>query len=99
MDSAPLIPLLKLDGVICPITVGTVWRRLVSKVAAQSEVRDICMCLQDFQFGVGVPYRREVILHSVNRLIQENGNFSFMSMLLVDFCNDFNMVNRYAMLT
>ncbi|CAH9096985.1 unnamed protein product [Cuscuta epithymum] len=32
--SAPLTPLLKPDGGVRPIAVGTIWRRLVSKVAA-----------------------------------------------------------------
>ncbi|MCI63979.1 hypothetical protein A2U01_0085236, partial [Trifolium medium] len=31
--SEPLTPLLKPDGGIRPIAVGTIWRRLVSKVA------------------------------------------------------------------
>ena len=32
--NAPLTPLVKPGGCIHPIAVGTVWRRLVSKVAA-----------------------------------------------------------------
>ena len=34
ITSAPLTPLIKPGGGIRPIAVGTVWRRLVSKVAA-----------------------------------------------------------------
>ncbi|GJT95934.1 putative reverse transcriptase domain-containing protein [Tanacetum coccineum] len=78
--SAPLTPLVKLSGGICPIVVGTVWRRLVSK------------------FGVGVAGGSESILHSVNRLIEAYGGDVGLSMLLVDFKNAFNLVDREVML-
>lgn len=45
--SAPLTPLLKLGGGIRPIAVGTVWRRLVSKVAAFSVGKDMSSYLGD----------------------------------------------------
>jgi hypothetical protein len=51
---APLTPLLKFDGGIRPINVGTIWRRLVSKVAMKGVGKDAAKYLNDFQFGVGV---------------------------------------------
>ncbi|XP_026424430.1 uncharacterized protein LOC113320753 [Papaver somniferum] len=89
--SAPLTPLLKPDCDIRPIVVGTVWRRLMSKVAASAVGKQLCTYLEDFQFGVGVPCGGEAILHSVNRLILDKGHCSYMTTLLVDFRNAFNM--------
>jgi len=52
--SAPLTPLLKPDGGIYPIAVGTILRRLVSKVAMKGVGKDMAKYFNDFQFGVGV---------------------------------------------
>jgi len=67
--SAPLTPLLKLDGGICPIAVGTIWRCLVSKVSMKGVGKDMAKYLNDLQFGVGVSGGAEAIWHSVNRLL------------------------------
>ncbi|GJV17233.1 hypothetical protein Tco_1362556 [Tanacetum coccineum] len=64
--SAPLTPLVKPDGGLRPIAVGTVWGGLVSKVASS--------------------------------LIQARGNEVGLSMLLVDFKNAFNLVDRSILL-
>ncbi|GKF75856.1 hypothetical protein Tco_0225300, partial [Tanacetum coccineum] len=50
------------------------------------------------KFGVGVSGGGEAILHAVNRLIKERGDNVGFSMLLVDFKNAFNLVNREVML-
>ena len=50
------------------------------------------------QFGVGVPAGSEAILHAVNRLVEARGADVGLSMLLVDFQNVFNLVDRTAML-
>ncbi|GJX05323.1 putative reverse transcriptase domain-containing protein [Tanacetum coccineum] len=65
--SAPLTPLLKPDNEIRPIAVGTIWRRLVSKVAMKGVGKEMSKYLGDFQFGVGVSGGAEAILHSTNR--------------------------------
>ncbi|XP_026452149.1 uncharacterized protein LOC113352554 [Papaver somniferum] len=96
--SAPLTPLLKPDGGIRPIVVGTIWRRLVYKVAALRVCKHMSAYLSDIQFGVGIPCVGEAILHSVNRLQSDKGNCSSMSMLLVDFRNDFNLIDRTSMI-
>ncbi|GKE20519.1 hypothetical protein Tco_1432031 [Tanacetum coccineum] len=96
--SAPLTPLVKPGGGLRPIAVGTVWRRLVSKVASSSVGDSISTYLQDFQFGVGVPGGCEAVLHSMNRLIEAKGNEVGLSMLLVDFKNAFNLVDMSVLL-
>ncbi|KAL8167523.1 hypothetical protein V2J09_009022 [Rumex salicifolius] len=50
--SAPLTPLLKPRGGIQPIVVGTVWQRLVSKVAALVVRKEAGIYLEDF-FSLG----------------------------------------------
>lgn len=96
--SAPLTPLLKPGGGVRPIAVGSVWRRLVSKVAAIVVGKALSSYMEDTQFGVGVSGGGEAILHAVNRLVEDQGNDSSLSMLLVDFKNAFNLVDREAMI-
>jgi hypothetical protein len=50
---APLIMLLKPDGGIRLIAVGTFWRRLVSDVATKGVGKDMTKYLNGFQFDVG----------------------------------------------
>ncbi|KAL8167524.1 hypothetical protein V2J09_009023 [Rumex salicifolius] len=73
-----------------PIVVRTVWQRLASKVAALV-VRN--------EFGVGVRNIGEAIHHIVNRLIEALGGAHNMSMLMVDFSNAFNLIDRSTMLS
>ncbi|GJY85803.1 hypothetical protein Tco_0499829, partial [Tanacetum coccineum] len=54
--------------------------------------------LDGLQFGVGVAGGSEAILHSVNRLIEAYGDDVSLSILLVDFKNAFNLVDREVML-
>ncbi|GKG30389.1 hypothetical protein Tco_0420287, partial [Tanacetum coccineum] len=69
--SAPLTLLVKLGGGIRPIAVGTIWRRLVSKVSATMIGHSLDGYLEGLQFGVGVPGGGEAILHAVNRLVED----------------------------
>ncbi|GJR25692.1 reverse transcriptase domain-containing protein [Tanacetum coccineum] len=50
------------------------------------------------KFGVRVAGGSDAILHSVNRLIEAYGDDVSLSMLLVDFKNAFNLVDREVML-
>ncbi|GKE36208.1 putative reverse transcriptase domain-containing protein [Tanacetum coccineum] len=95
---APLMPLLKPDSEIRPIAVGTIWRRLVSKVAMKGVGKEMSKYLSDFQFGVGVSGGAKAILHSVNRVLSEYHNDGSLAMLTVDFLNAFNLVDRSALL-
>ncbi|GJS40576.1 putative reverse transcriptase domain-containing protein [Tanacetum coccineum] len=96
--SAPLTPLLKPDNGIWPIAVGTIWRRLVSKVAMKGVGKEISKYLGDFQFGVGVSGGAEAVLHSANRVLSEYHNDGSLAMLTVDLSNAFNLVDRSALL-
>ncbi|GJT69080.1 reverse transcriptase domain-containing protein [Tanacetum coccineum] len=86
------------SGDIRPIAVGTIWRRLVSKVCAVMVGHSLDGYLDGLQFGVGVSGGGEAILHVVNRLIEGRGDDVGLSMLLVDFKNAFNLVDRGVML-
>ncbi|GJV65072.1 reverse transcriptase domain-containing protein [Tanacetum coccineum] len=96
--SAPLTPLVKPGGGIRPIVVGTIWRHMVSKVCATTIGHSLDTYLNDLQFGVGVSGGGEAILHVVNRLIEDRNDDIGLSMLLVDFQNAFNLVDREIML-
>ncbi|GKB75706.1 reverse transcriptase domain-containing protein [Tanacetum coccineum] len=86
------------SGDIRPIAVRTIWRRLVSKVCAVMVGHSLDGYLDGLQFGVGVSGGGEAILHVVNRLIKGRGDDVGLSMLLVDFKNAFNLVDRGVML-
>nr|GEX70155.1 hypothetical protein [Tanacetum cinerariifolium] len=96
--SVPLTPLVKSGGGIRPIAVGTIWRRLVSKVSDVMIVHSLDGYLDDLQFWVGVSGSGEAILHVVNRLFEGREVDVGLSMLLVDFKNAFNLVDRQVML-
>ncbi|GJR58445.1 hypothetical protein Tco_1500607 [Tanacetum coccineum] len=98
LANAPLTPLVKPGGGIRPIAVGIVWRRLVSKVSATMIGHSLDGYLDDLQFGVGVSRGGEAILHAVNRLVEDRRDDVGLSMLLVDFQNAFNLVDRKVML-
>jgi len=86
------------DGGMRPIAVGTIWRRLVSKVAMKGVGKDMTKYLNDFQFRVGVSGGAEAILHSVNRVLNLRHVDGSLTMLTVDFLNAFNLVDRSALL-
>ena len=98
MSSASLVPLLKKDGKsIRPIAVGEVFRRLISKCCLKSVSSEATKYLKPIQLGVGVPNGTEAILHSFNRIINEESSLEGPSdkvMAFVDFSNAFNSVDR-----
>ena len=96
-----LIPLLKIDADvrnIRPIVMGEVFRRLVSKLCTNKVAAAASAFLQPFQFGVGIPNGIEAILHAFNNLIRSNSLDSSPVLLLIDFINAFNMINRHSFL-
>ncbi|GKB35199.1 hypothetical protein Tco_0880141 [Tanacetum coccineum] len=96
--SAPLTPLFKLDNMVWPIDVGTIWRQLVSKVAIKGLGKEMSKYRSDFQFGVGVLGGVEAVVHNVNRVLSEYHNDGSFTMLTMDFSNAFNLVDRSALL-
>ncbi|XP_026396007.1 uncharacterized protein LOC113290640 [Papaver somniferum] len=96
--SAPLTPLIKPGGGLRPIAVGTIWRRFCSKLAAMSVCKEMTTYLRNHQFSVGIPCGSKGILHSTNRLIELKGDQDNMTMLLIDFTNAFNLVDRTVLI-
>ncbi|KAJ0898259.1 putative reverse transcriptase domain-containing protein [Helianthus annuus] len=96
--SAPLTPLLKPDNGIRPIAVGSIWRRVVYKVAMKGVGKDMAKYFGDFHFGVGIPNGAEAVLHSANRLLNTHHQDGSLAMLTVNFSNAFNLVDRTALL-
>ena len=91
--SAPLTPLLKPDNEIRLVAIGTIWRRLVSKVAMNGVGKEMAQYLNDFQFGVGVSGGAEAIIHSVSRALSARHDDGSLAMLTVDFLNALNLVD------
>lgn len=95
---ASLCALVKKDGGIRPIAIGTTVRRLTSKIACFSVKSDMVDYLLPRQIGFGVKYGCEGAVHSIRTYIRDPRN-STKLMLKVDVRNAFNSVERDAMLT
>ena len=100
MASANLVPLLKKDGrSIRPIAVGEVLRRLISKCCVKRFSNDAADYLRPMQLGVRVRNGAETLLHAFNRFIRDPDKCDDDTVLvLVDFSNAFNRVDRNSML-
>ena len=95
---ATLLACKKKAGGLRPIAVGEVLQRLTSKCISRSVHSEVTGYLWPLQVGVGIPCSCEAIIHSV-RDISNDGSISPDSrfLLLVDFSNAFNSVNRKCM--
>nr|GEW46762.1 hypothetical protein [Tanacetum cinerariifolium] len=71
---------------------------LAEFVAMKGVGQEMSKYLSDFQFGVGESGGAEAILHSVNQVLSEYHNDGSLAMLIVDFSNAFNLVDRSALL-
>ena len=95
---ASLLPCKKKNGGLRPIAVGEVIRRLVSKCAAKSVLPEALEILVPQQLGVGVPSGCEAIVHAVASLLDDrNIPQEKQFILLIDFSNAFNSVDRSAL--
>ena len=85
------------DG-LRPIAVGEVLRRLTSKCVSRAVQADAVRILSPLQVGVGIPVGCEAIVHSVSSVLEDpNISPDDRCILLVDFSNAFNSVNREHM--
>ena len=92
---ATLLAVKKKKGGLRPIAVGEVLRRLTSKCLSRSVLSDAIDILAPLQVGVGVKAGCEAIIHSVAHILEKQDQPSlFRWVLLVDFSNAFNCVNR-----
>ncbi|GJY02842.1 hypothetical protein Tco_0360994 [Tanacetum coccineum] len=87
-----------MNKLLAGCSVGTILRRLVSKVAMKGVGKEMLKYLSDFQFGVRVSGGAEAILHSVNMVLSEYHNDGSLTMLTADFSNAFNLVDKSALL-
>ncbi|GJV87778.1 reverse transcriptase domain-containing protein [Tanacetum coccineum] len=99
--ASALLTLLVKPEVFCPncfVGYHCLPGRLVSKVNATMIGHSLDGYLNDMQFSVRVSGGGEAILHAVNHLIKDRGDEMGLLMLLVDFKNAFNLVDREVML-
>ena len=95
---ATLLACKKKSGGVRPIAVGEVLRRLTSKCLTHAVQEEAISVLTPLQLGVGVKGGCEAIVHSVNRVLEDDDippNKRWT--ILLDFSNAFNNISRNRM--
>jgi hypothetical protein len=95
---ATLIPINKKTGGLRPIAVGEVLRRLVAKCFTFSLAQKAAQLLAPLQVGVSVKGGCESVVHAVNYIVHDESLREEKQILLVDFANAFNSIDREVML-
>eukprot|EP00884_Botryococcus_braunii_P023022 jgi/Botrbrau1/9403/Bobra.0252s0028.1 len=95
----PATPLLEPQGGIRPIAVGSIFRRLASKVAARAALPVVGPHLRPLQVGVGVRGGGEALVHVLHRVVEARKDDQSVSLLQLDFQNAFNLVSRAKFLS
>ena len=90
----PLIPLLKKDGGIRPITIGEVIKRVTSKIAIRKTMNKFQQLVDGIQLGVGIKNGIEAVLHCLNNVLRSDYIDENDLTILVDFTNAFNLTAR-----
>jgi hypothetical protein len=93
---ANLCALIKKDGGIRPIAVGTTYRRLVAKTCCNATSPVLSQYFQPLQLGFGSKGGCEAAVHSLRSYINAHPNDI---LLKVDVKNAFNSISRDALLT
>lgn len=93
---ANLCALLKKDGGIRPIAVGTTFRRLAAKITCRANLEKLGREFTPVQLGFGSKSGCEAAVHAVRGFLEGQGGDV---LLKVDVTNAFNSVHRGAMLT
>ena len=92
---ASLLACQKKDGGFRPIAIGEVLRRLTSKCVARAVQSEAVSILSPLQVGVGIPVGCEAIVHSLTSLLNDCSiPPESRCVLLVDFSNAFNSIDR-----
>lgn len=84
--SSPLILLLNPNSGILLISVGYIWRWLVSKVGMRGFSEDVTHYFNDFHFGVGLSGGAKAIFHSANKVLSKQYEDVSLVMLTVYSC-------------
>ena len=92
--AANLTALRKKDGVILPIAVGNIFRRLASKIAAKRVIPEVRRHLRPVQHGVGVSRECEAAAHAVRAFVQSPVVPGNNVLVKLDKKNAFNTVRR-----
>ena len=93
-----LCALPKKDGGIRPICMGSVWRRLASKVICSMMQPKFSTFLAPNQLGVAVKSGSEVLIHQVDLLYRAGKNLKNFVILKIDWKNAFNSIDRQLFL-
>ena len=93
-----LCALPKKDGGIRPICMGSVWRRLASKVICSMLQPKFSTFLAPNQLGVAVKSGSEVLIHQVDLLYRAGKNMKNFVILKIDWKNAFNSIDRQLFL-
>jgi hypothetical protein len=96
--SSNVIPLIKLNGDLRPIAIGSTWRRLVCKAAFRSILPEAIAFLSPNQCGVGVKGGCEAIVHAFTTLVDKCIDDPGYAAGLADAKNAFNLVDRQKFL-
>jgi hypothetical protein len=94
---AKLVALKKKDGGIRPIAVGSVFRRITSKLCVTAHKRKIAENLLPFQYGFGTRLGCEAVAHGARKFCSLNKTEDYV-FLKVDFKNAFNSLRREVFL-
>ena len=96
---ASLIALRKKDGGLRPIAVGSVYRRIASKVAATAVSRRLGAQLRPAQLGVATRNDFEAVVHAIRAYVDDTEEADDgKAQVKLDVSNAFNTVRRDAML-
>jgi hypothetical protein len=84
-----------LDGGMRPIAMGSIWRKLFSKVALIHFRADIQQYFELYLYGVGCRAGCETVNQRVRELLKKHPNHVFFK---TDFSNAFNSIYRVQIL-
>lgn len=98
INPATLIPIQPRPDKIRPIAIGTVLRRLVTKILLPQAISDSRSYLAPFQFGNAVRSVIDFIVHETRRFLEERKSDPDMCILQVDMTNAFNRFSRQRLL-
>jgi hypothetical protein len=95
ISGANLIAIAKKPSGVRPISMGSVWRKLMSRCALLFLEVPIALHLSLFQYGVGTRAGCEVVQHRTRDLLARNPSYVVVK---TDFKNAFNSIFRKFML-
>ena len=99
---ASLIALNKKTGGIRPIAIGSIYRRLASKICARFATGQLASQLEPTQLGVGTEGGTEAAVHAAREFVHSPDHASINQINIltkIDIKNAFNSIHRSAFLT